>query len=84
MNPITKAQVIADPHSCLNKAADDEPIFVLRAQDLLAPELIANWARDYMLLRRREEVTNTHMAKYDAAMEVVRAMSEWKQAKNPD
>ena len=29
---------------CLGKAADDEPVFVLRAQDKLAPGLIELWA----------------------------------------
>lgn len=30
--------------SCLEKAANDEPIFVLRAQDKLAPVLVRLWA----------------------------------------
>lgn len=30
--------------SCLAKAGDDEPIFVLRAQDRLAPEVVCSWA----------------------------------------
>jgi hypothetical protein len=29
--------------SCLKKAADDEPIFVLRAQDKLAPAVVQYW-----------------------------------------
>lgn len=29
---------------CLAKVADDEPIFVLRAQDLLAPDKVRKWA----------------------------------------
>lgn len=28
---------------CLNKAADDEMLFVLRAQDITAPKVILNW-----------------------------------------
>lgn len=35
---------LSDPNSCLNKAADDEPIFVLRASDLLAAGLVYGWA----------------------------------------
>jgi hypothetical protein len=31
--------------SCLKNAADDEPIFVLRAQDYSAPEVIKEWIR---------------------------------------
>lgn len=29
---------------CLGKAADDEPVFILRAKDRFAPELVENWA----------------------------------------
>jgi hypothetical protein len=30
---------------CLGKAADDEPLFILRGQDMLAPDLVRRWAR---------------------------------------
>jgi len=30
--------------SCLTKAKDDEPIFVLRASDVLAPSAVRDWA----------------------------------------
>lgn len=38
--------VMATKHtdSCLQKTADDEPIFVLRARDSLAPEIVEAWA----------------------------------------
>lgn len=29
---------------CLGKAADDEPVFILRAKDKLAPEVVEFWA----------------------------------------
>jgi hypothetical protein len=35
---------LRDPRSCLNRAAEDEPIFVLRANDKLAPHLVKLWA----------------------------------------
>ncbi len=38
-----KKDELAGP-SCLTKAADDEPIFVLRAQDLSAPFIVRLWA----------------------------------------
>jgi len=41
---MTKEQEIATELSCLNKAKDDEPIFVLRANDLLAPIVVSCWA----------------------------------------
>lgn len=39
----TKAQNLADPNSCWNKAADDEPVFVLRAKDPAAPGVVRHW-----------------------------------------
>jgi hypothetical protein len=30
--------------SCYDKADDDEPLFVLRPTDILAPEIIREWA----------------------------------------
>jgi hypothetical protein len=39
-----KYQELSDPNSCLNKAADDEPLFVLRSTDKLAPALVRLWA----------------------------------------
>ncbi len=35
--------------TCYDKAADDEPVFTLRAQDMLAPEMVREWA--YRALR---------------------------------
>lgn len=40
----TKKEVVSDPNSCLNKAADDEPIFVLRGNDPVAAMVVRNWA----------------------------------------
>jgi len=33
-----------DASRALERAADDEPIFVLRARDLIAPETVREWA----------------------------------------
>lgn len=41
---MNKQQTIADLNSCLNRAADDEPIFVLRAKDPHASEAVLYWA----------------------------------------
>lgn len=34
----------AEGKGCLGKAADDEPVFILRAHDRLAPEIVEAWA----------------------------------------
>ncbi len=40
----TKAQALLNRSSCLNKAADDEPIFILRAKDPIAAQTVRLWA----------------------------------------
>lgn len=40
-----KRDELADPKSCLNRAQDDEPIFVLLGRDPAAAETIRYWAR---------------------------------------
>lgn len=39
-----KRREYEDPNSCLNKADLDEPIFVLRGKNKLAPALVRLWA----------------------------------------
>ena len=38
-----KRILLSDLGSCLNKASTDEPLFVLRAKDHLAPMAIRHW-----------------------------------------
>lgn len=38
-----KRDELADPNSCLNKAKDDEPIFVLLGRDASAAPAIIEW-----------------------------------------
>jgi hypothetical protein len=43
----TAKEVIEEANAdlgCLGKAHDDEPVFVLRAQDVFAPQLVEAWA----------------------------------------
>ena len=41
----TKAELLADPNSPWNKAADDETLFILRGVDALAPHAIRKYAK---------------------------------------
>lgn len=62
---------------CLEKAKDDEPIFVLRAQDKLAADTVRHWiqlARDH----------GTPQATLQEAEECVLAMERWPIKKVPD
>ena len=67
-------------NSCLNQACDDEPIFVLRANDELAPSAVRWWVQRYadakggMTPRQREKCIE--------ALALAGRMEEWKR-KNP-
>ena len=75
----TKAEELAKMargEGCLGRAADDEPIFVLRGNDLTAPVVVRLWA---WLCR----LHSPHSAKTSGAVATAFAMEEW-QAKHPD
>lgn len=63
---------------CLGKAADDEPVFVLRAQDILAADLVEHWA-----LLASERLGPGH-AKVVHGLAMAKAMREWPTRKYPD
>jgi hypothetical protein len=54
----------------LAKAADDEPIFILRAQDILAPAIVAEWAT-------RAGFAGTPEAKVNEAVALAEKMAAW-------
>jgi hypothetical protein len=63
--------------SCLQKAADDEPIFVLRAQDMLAPGLVRQWAN-------QAKFKGCPPEKVLEAYELADRMERWPTRKLPD
>lgn len=67
----------------LGKAADDEPVFLLRAQDNLSDELVDKWAISAGLL---VPVTGAEATghKVQEAREIANAMRSWHTRKNPD
>jgi hypothetical protein len=61
----------------LGKAADDEPVFILRGQDRLAPILVELWA----------ELARSHgcpSGKVREARSMATAMRRWPKRKYPD
>lgn len=62
---------------CFAKAAENEPIFVLRAQDNLAPELIREWAY-------RARYHGCPKEKTDEALKLADLMAAWPNRKYPD
>jgi len=55
---------------CYDKAGQDEPLFVLRAQDTLAPEIIREWAY-------RAKALGTPDEKVEQARRDADAMEDW-------
>jgi hypothetical protein len=79
-----KSQELSGP-SCLTKAADDEPLFVLRANDELAPGIVEAWADDYVRVKANQPggMSAVQRQKYRDALAIAMAMREWKQRQQP-
>ena len=63
--------------ACLKKVGDDEPIFVLRAQDMLAPDLVRQWAVYAAFNDCPDE-------KVQEALDIADRMEAWSNRKMPD
>ena len=67
--------------SCLTQAADDEPLFVLRANDESAPRIVRIWALGYYEAKTAAgEITPLQRQKYQDALSLAHAMEDWKKA----
>lgn len=74
-----KTKEISDPNSCLNKARDDEPLFVLRAHDPRASSIVRAWATDYRYVKGgARAMTSAQAAKFAEACAIADAMDAWK------
>lgn len=77
---MNKSQLLSGP-SCLTNAADDEPLFVLRANDELAPMLVRYWAANYFESKQLSgRLNEKQRAKYAEAIDLAFRMVEWKKA----
>lgn len=74
---ITKAQAIADPNSCWNKAADDEPVFILCGHDINAGAAIRIWAVLTSVAARQDGADHSPWKAGSAACEVAPAFEAW-------
>lgn len=74
-----KSQELADPTSCINKAAEDEPVFVLRASDITAPRVIEFWIDNAVAAGAK-----LPKAKREHAVAMIEAMREWPVRHLPD
>lgn len=74
-----KHEEIETAVSCLNRAEDNEPIFVLRANDEHAPAMVATWARDYLESKGGWlKATPDQRCKYAEALDIADHMRIWK------
>jgi hypothetical protein len=68
----TKRKNLENSNSCLNKAAPDEPIFVLRAKDPVASMVVRIWAS------LSESMKTQPREKCGRAWQVAVAMEQWR------
>ena len=81
----TKAEVLEALRggcSSIGRTELDEPVFILRAQDILAPRVVVRWAH-------LAEQAGTAQDKVRGALEVAKQMADWQvntphRVKGPD
>lgn len=71
----TKAEELKT--GCLSRVEDEEPIFILRAQDILAPRIIEHWV---MLATN----IGVNPEKCKEALALAEQMRKWPKRKLPD
>ena len=65
--------------SCLTNAADDEPLFVLRANDELAPAIVVSWANRYLAAKGGlGKMSPAQFEKWCEAHALAESMLQWK------
>lgn len=75
---MNKLQLIAGP-SCLTNANADEPVFLLRANDELAPLVVRRWAYKYLALKGGITlITSEQLGKFNDALRVADAMDAYR------
>lgn len=75
-----KCDELTNENSCLNNAADDEPIFVLKSTDELASTVVQIWASMYRKSKSEQPggMTAKQVAKYHEAMQLAEQMDRWR------
>lgn len=74
---MNKSDELANPSSCINKAAPDEPVFVLRGNDELAPDIVRAWVVTYRSMKG-VAITPAQRAKANEALDLAAAMEAWR------
>lgn len=79
-----KSDELATSTSCLNSAAMNEPVFVLRANDELAAGVVRQWALRYRLekLKQPGGMTKKQADKWHEAHDLANQMDVWRDNQN--
>lgn len=73
-----KCNEIANPDSCLNRAEDDEPLFVIRAKDKVSASAVRTWAE-------WAQLTGSHEPeKIQEARAIAEDMENWRKHHYPE
>ena len=73
-----KQQEIENPESCLNRAEDDEPLFVIRAKDKVSASAVRTWAE-------WAQMTGVHEPeKIQEARDIAEDMENWRRENYPE
>lgn len=70
-----KRDELTDPRSCLNRARDDERLFVLLARDRAAPAAVRAWI-DARIALGKNAATDPQILEAEAWIEAVQAGQE--------
>lgn len=82
-----KREELANPNSCINKAADDEPVFVLRGNDPVAASIVRQWVNEYV--SRKQDMntdgilTHAQLAKAQEGRGIANEMDAWQYRLDP-
>lgn len=67
---------------CFARAAEDEPLFVLRATDKLAPDLVRQWAEQYRQKHIKAGTSGRELArvilKHEDALQLAGEMQDYR------
>jgi hypothetical protein len=66
-----KKEEVLNPNSCLNRAADDEMVFVLLARDEAAPYIVEEWCRLRITMGKNKSIDDPQIT---GALEVAHQM----------
>ena len=79
------AAQIREKDSCLGNLEEGEAIFVLRAQDELAPDVVAYWLEAWLdLAGDADDLDEKRQAKVRNAKDTIMAMQAWVPRRMPD